>query len=106
MPLCTFTLDCISIERIFDHAERRRAKSPQYMAVDNGLVYEAYLRARRYNLRIDRIRNIVRDNRLGIISRPVNSSEWPEATPDEAREALCHEIWCDAVRAYNVKTAA
>lgn len=106
MPLQTFNLDCVSIEEIFNHAEVWRARSTQYIKIDNGMVYDSYRRARANGLRFNRKTNVMRDNRLGILSRPTNPSEWDEATPEEAREQLCHEIWCDAVRAYNVATMA
>lgn len=102
MTLQTITLDHCGLERIFAHCAARRAKSPQYVNVDDRAVYESYKRARAHNLRYNRKTNILRDNRLGVLARPSDPSDWPEASLEEAREYLCDEIWCDAVRAFNV----
>lgn len=102
MPLQTFNIsDHVSIEQIFSFCSERRIASPHYANVCDKRVFDAYQKARKYNLRYNRKTNILRDNRLGVLSRPSSPSDWPEATPDETREYLCREVWCDAVAQYN-----
>lgn len=83
----------------------RVARNGEYR---NALPYvaPAFFAARRANLRYDRRTHILRDDRLGELSRPSKPSEWPqEADPEETQEALCRSVWCDAVRARNLATA-
>ena len=69
-------------------------------------VASAYFAAKRHGLRYDRRTHILRDDRLGELSRPSSPSEWPaEADLAETQEALCRSVWCDAVRARNLATA-
>lgn len=102
MPVQNINLrDHISLERLFDFCAERRHASPQYQRVDNAAVYDAYTTARRHNLRFNRKTNVLRDDRLGVLARPSNPSEWPEADLDEAREQIMREVWCSAVGAFN-----
>lgn len=55
----------------------------------------------RRELRIQRSKWIVRDNRLGELSRPSNLSDWPECTIDDAMFELARHVWCDCVRVAN-----
>lgn len=102
MTLQTIKLaDHISLGALFDHCEKRRAAAPKYAAICDGRILDAYNAARKANLRFNRKTNILRDNAIGVLSRPVTPSEWPEATRDEVREALMDEVWCQAVSAFN-----
>lgn len=102
MTLQTIKLaDHVSLGALFDHCEKRRTAAPRYEMICNRRILDAYNAARKENLRFHRKTNILRNNRLGILSRPVTPYEWPEATRDEAREALMDEVWCQAVSAFN-----
>ena len=93
----------LSLDSLFEYCEDRRIKSPHYNKVDNDLVYTAYIKAKAQNLRYDRKRNIMRDDRLGVLSRPSNPSEWQEASFHEALTYLMRHLWAKAVREYNIK---
>jgi hypothetical protein len=90
------------LEMSFDIAKAAR-DAGRYTQICDGKVYDAYLRAVENNLRYDRKTNVMRDNRLGELSRPSNPSEWSEATANEAREYMARQVWCDAVRVFNVE---
>lgn len=61
----------------------------------------AYAANVRRGLRVVRSKWETRDNRLGVLSRPSNLSEWPECTEFDARFELARHVWCDAVRVSN-----
>lgn len=53
-------------------------------------------------LQIDRDTWIVRDKGyIGLRSRPVDLSDWPECSDFDARFELAREVWCDSVRVAN-----
>lgn len=52
-------------------------------------------------LRMLRSKWETRDNRLGMLARPVDLSDWPECTEFDARFELARHVWCDAVRVSN-----
>ena len=53
-------------------------------------------------LQINRATWIVRDKGyLGVHSRPVDLTDWPECTLSDALFSLAREVWCDAVRVAN-----
>jgi hypothetical protein len=62
----------------------------------------AYREAVMRNLRINRRTWVMRDNGIGVLSQPVKLADWPECTPNDARDELAWKIWCNAVRMYNV----
>lgn len=102
MPLQTLNVrDHLDLESLFAFCADRRVQSPHYVNVDDGRIYSAYLEARKDNLRYNRKTNVMRDDRLGVLARPSDPSEWEEATVDETREYLCREIWCSAVAQFN-----
>ena len=73
----------------------------QYLALTGNDLIDAYNACRAHNLRYDRVSNILRDDRLGVLSRPSNPSEWQEATLSEARDWIAREVWCKAVGDFN-----
>ena len=97
--IATMTLsECAALIR-----ERRRARvTGKYLHAWRYLE-AAYREAIIHNLRVDRRTWIMRDNRIGILSQPVNLSEWPECTPEDARDSLAWEVWCSAVQLYNLE---
>lgn len=104
MPLQTITLkNMVAIQDVFDHCAKRR-ESSRYINICDRRVYDAYQKCRGYNLRYNRKTNIMRDDRLGILSRPSVPSEWKEASVEEAQYYLCQEVWCNAVSQYNRDT--
>lgn len=82
---------------------RKAHRQGRYLEINEADVLDSYYKARDQNLRYNRKTNILRDNRLGILSEPSNRSEWSIATVDEAIDAISHEIWCNAVSTYNRK---
>lgn len=100
MPLQTINLDCVSWERIWNYSQERCARFPHYRGAQANL-YDAYQAARRNKLRFNRKTHVLRDDRLGVISRPKDPMGLAEASVDAARLELISRIWCDAVRAHN-----
>lgn len=96
----TIYISDISESDILSHARVKRARYDHYIGVTDAYVKTALCRAIGYNLRYNRKANVMRDS-SGWLSKPSVPSEWSEATPSEAREYLCQEIWCNAVRNYN-----
>lgn len=86
---------------VLTYAQEKRARYAQYSGVTDLHINAALCRAMRDGLRYDLQPNVTR-NRYGWTSKPSSPSDWTPFTPTQARDALAHEIWCDAVRAYNV----
>jgi len=77
----------------------------RYINVQADRVLDAYNAARNRNLRYNRVTNIMRDDRLGILSRPSDPSQWEKASLNDTREYLAREVWCNAVAQYNREVA-
>jgi len=106
MPRETFDMTTLSFAAFWAYATERAACFPEYAAA-LPIAAERYHAAHRRALRFNRRTWTTRDNRLGVLSRPASASDFPDmATPEDAIHELCREIWCDAVRVYNVRRAA
>jgi hypothetical protein len=61
----------------------------------------AYQTNVRRNLRFQRSKWSMRDDRLGNLSRPSNLADWPKCSVDDARFELARHVWCACVRVSN-----
>lgn len=87
---------------VLDYAKGKRARFAQYSGITDNHINAALCRAMRDGLQFELQSNVTRD-RHGWLSKPSAPAEWPAATPCEAREILAQHIWCEAVRAHNVR---
>ena len=99
-PADVFRLRALPLDRVknllftgFDaiQAVDRGDKRMEYIAA-------AYQSAAANDLRVIRSKWQTRDNRLGVLARPVDLSGWPECTVQDAEFVLARKVWCDAVR--------
>ncbi len=77
---------------------------PAVDSSDKRLVHfsDAYRANVTRGLQINRDTWTVRDKGyLGVHSRPVDLTDWPECTLSDALFSLAREVWCDAVRVAN-----
>jgi hypothetical protein len=64
----------------------------------------AYNAAIKNKLRFDRSKWTMRDDRLGVIEKPTNLSDWPECTYRDAKNSMAREIWSTACRLQNLES--
>lgn len=65
---------------------------------------ECFGRAVQNRLRYNTVSNVMRDDRLGVLSRPSNPAEWPEYSREDALFDMARSVWCDCVREHNLET--
>ena len=98
----TIKAEFIAPRNLFDFAANmRRYSEGKYNKVSDLMVYDAWISAKRQNLRYNRKTNIMLDDRLGVIERPVDSDGMPTCSRDEAQSNLMREIWGAACADYN-----
>ncbi len=83
------------------YAVDRRENYRRAYDVFLGVAYDAAIKN---NLRFDRSKWTIRDDRLGVLEQPTNLSEWPECTYTDAKESLAREVWSTACRLQNLES--
>ena len=90
---------------VIQYAAARVEKNPEYRRAYNVFLWKAYCLSESQRVRIDRKTWVMRDDRIGELSRPVSVTDWPECTPEDARESLACHIWAKAVKFQNLEAA-
>ena len=90
---------------VIQYAAARVEKNPEYRRAYPIFLWKAYCLSESYRARIDRKTWVMRDDRIGELSRPVSVTDWPECTPDDARESLARHVWAMAVKFQNLESS-
>ena len=97
--------DHVCYSDVIQYAAARVEKNPAYRRAYDVFLWKAYCIAESYRARIDRKTWVMRDDRIGELSRPVSVTDWPECTPEDARESLARHVWAKAVKLQNLEAS-